>query len=147
MDIPGIKQLRLIQQQPIALMPGGGMNATLSKSFFIEVTFENDAILNVPVSKLVYDAYLDRLREQGLAVEQRVSARSSVASPTDREAPQESFLAVDRPVTAGEVEEALRGAVARERGGAGPTIPATPLALNEEDPCRMSSHKPQPSED
>jgi hypothetical protein len=131
MYIHGIKEFRLLAQQPVALLPGRGVDVSSEQRHFLEVTFENNAVLNIPITKSAHDVWIAALREQGVSIEQRVSARGSVALPAVLGvATQETFIPVGRPMDPEAVEKALRAAAAAEEE-ASPTsltIPATPWA-------------------
>jgi hypothetical protein len=134
MDIPGIRDLRLLAQQPVALLPGRGVDISSQKTHFLELTFLDKSVTNIPITASAHDTILERLRQQGVPVQQRVSARGSVALPNILGvATQESFLPLDHQLSPGTVEKALREAAAA--GDSTPTsrtIPATPLALEAE---------------
>lgn len=135
MDIPGLKNIRLLAQQPAGLMVRGGMNLDLPKQYFMELELEKGAVINIPISKQVHDDYVRLMAQQGTAIEQRVSARPGMAKPGETAPPYENYIPVN--ATTKEAEEALRDSV--ERSGSNYVTGGSPL-LDGEDTDEEESH-------
>lgn len=127
MNIPGLKTLRLLAQQPVALLPRTGMNITMPQVHALELTFDDGSVVNVPVPEGLYRVVLARLHAQGVGIEQQVSARAQLASPGETAPALEHLLPVDRPLRHEEIEAALRASL--HGPSAASTIPASPHAL------------------
>lgn len=124
MSIPGLKNLRLLAVQPVALLPYGGVNMEQGKQYFMELTLDSGFIMNVPVTKKIHDEYLLRMKEQGTPIEQRVSAREEMPTLTNPTAPKERYVPVTGPV---DIEAELRKAVQVCTPGADPYEPTSRL--------------------
>jgi hypothetical protein len=131
MDIPGFKSLRLIAQQPVALLPRGGLNTDQDKHYLIELMLENGVIMNVPITRRIHDSLLQHLTEQGTAIQQRMSARPSITPAGVSPAPPEHFLPMDRPVGLQELEVALRDTVKVPPPPSTPPEGSVPYHVNE----------------
>jgi hypothetical protein len=114
MDIPGLKNLRLLAVQPLVLLPTAGIDMAHEKEYFMEFTFDSGSVLNVHIRKSQYDDYLRFMTQQGTAVEQRVVASSGMPSSLEHVKP---LTGVPIPVTGPvNIEAELRKVVAAEAG-------------------------------
>jgi hypothetical protein len=110
-NIVGLRDLRLLAIQPVALLPFGGMDTGHRRQHFIELTFDSGVVMNVPITQKIHDEYLQRMREQGTSVEQGVSARREMPPLTTPTAPKEHPVRVDGPV---DLEAEIRKALSLE---------------------------------
>ena len=121
MNIPGLKSLRLLVGQPTVLLPRGGVDLSQLKNYFMELTLDSGAVLNIPITKYSHDEFMKLMAAQGTPFEQRVSARAEQTSENDHTAPKENFIEVVGPV---DVESEIRKAL-----GISPPPYESPLLL------------------
>jgi hypothetical protein len=136
-DIPGFKNIRLMAQQPVAigemsLMKAIGFSQQLDKRYTLEVTFETDLVVNVPLDVRLYSLILDELKRQpGVGLEQRMVARSAIASAgAEKAAPREEGLPLD--ATGEQVYDALRAVAQQEKKEPAHEAPALEEATDDD---------------
>ena len=110
-DIPGIKGLRLLAQQPVPVLDLVKMAIAeprrLPKRFALELQFEDGGIINVPLEQRVYDDIRRKLLSQeGIAIEERVAARGALAAAGATKPVTEEILPLD--ASGKDVYDALR---------------------------------------
>lgn len=107
-EIAGVKGLRLLAQQPVALGPFAP-DVSQGKKYFIELQFEDGSIQNIGIENAVYNQLLLNLAGQGVGTEQRMVARARMASEKIGEVVAEKPLPLD--ATGKEVLDALNEVV------------------------------------
>jgi hypothetical protein len=93
-DVPGVKGLRLMEGQPVALGPLGP-NFSQGKQHRLELTLEDGTIQNIGISETAYRELMAGLVRQGVTLEQRLMARAVVASEKDHEVVAEQAMPLD----------------------------------------------------
>lgn len=107
--IPGIKSFRLVEQQPVALMPNTGVNFGYKKLFFMEVSFADGSMVSVELHPRGYRELMARCQANA-PMEHRVVAEGEVRKDGGTTPAEGIPLPVDRLVPLSEVEGALRRA-------------------------------------
>jgi hypothetical protein len=104
-DIPGLKGLRLMEGQPVALGPFGA-DFSQGKRHRLELELNDGSIHNIEISATAYKELLAGFARQGVTIEQRLMARAVVASEQDRTVVAEKAMPLD--VTPKQAVEALK---------------------------------------
>jgi hypothetical protein len=94
-DIPGVRELRLLEGQPIAFGTMFGSDISHAKSYTLEITFDDLSIQNVVVSKVAYDGLLQRLKKNNVVLAQHMAARGETVSEKKHEPVKEKPLPLD----------------------------------------------------
>lgn len=93
-DVPGVRGLRLMEGQPVALGPLGP-DFSQGKRCRLEITLEDNAIQNIDISETAYRELMAGLVRQGVTLEQRLVARAVVASEKDHKVVAEKVMPLD----------------------------------------------------
>ena len=73
-DIHGLRALRLIVGKPVALAPHGH-DFSQAKGFFLEMEFNDGSVIDVGITKRVYDDIITDFAKQCVGLEQRMEVR------------------------------------------------------------------------
>lgn len=94
-DIPGLKNLRLLIQQPVAMGPIR-LDLGMAKRYVLELTFDDGKVTNVPISKGAHDDILKNLSLQtGVAIEERIATQERVTGEKPADPGREKVLPLD----------------------------------------------------
>lgn len=119
-DIPGFKKVRLLKQLP-AVVPDFVPHIFFAPDpkHTLELQFDDDSIINVPISQKLHDEIQARmLAQKGVGIEQRMAARGALAEAGDSGEVAEELIPLD--ATTQDVRSALqRVTKQQEREGAG----------------------------
>ncbi len=94
-DISGLKGMRLLVQQPVAIGPIR-FDFGQSKRHVLELTFDDNTVMNISISKGAHDDILERLKLQtGVSIEQHVAAQEHVIGEKPTNPGREKALPLD----------------------------------------------------
>ncbi len=108
-DIPGIESIRLLIQQPVAMLKNGP-KIHYAKSYILEIGFPDGTAMNLPIGKNTYDELLSRMASQpGVSIARHVAAQGHVGGETP--VPLAREVPIPNDATEQEMLEALAEAI------------------------------------